>query len=68
MAEVEDQRPAAERGQHVIDLARERVAAFQQRERIEIALHRHPRLDLSRAKARSISLPKPTAVTPVSAT
>ena len=44
MAEIKDQRSAGERRQHVIDFAVERRAAGEQRQRIDIALHRGTRL------------------------
>ena len=58
--------PPAELGEHVVHLAVERLAAGEQDQRIDIALHRHARLDFSRAKSRSISLSRLTASTPVS--
>src|ERR1700693_1860968 len=44
MAEIEDEWAARQRGPHVVDFAVERRAAGAQRQRIDIALHRHARL------------------------
>ena len=52
VAEIEDERPAGERLQYRIDGAVERLAAGQQRQRIEIALHRPAALDAARARIK----------------
>ena len=63
VAEIENKRPAGEGLQHRIDAAIERRAAGEQRQRIEIALHRHAALDLLARKVRSIIQSRPTAST-----
>src|SRR6478672_8875438 len=45
VAEIEDERALAELGEDVVHLAVERLAAGEQNPRIDIALHRHARLD-----------------------
>ena len=52
VAEVENKRPASQRGKDCIDTAVERGAAGAQYQRIEIALHRAPVLDLIARKIK----------------
>src|SRR5687768_4030743 len=56
VAEVENERPAGERGKNRIDTAVERRASGSQRQRIEIALHRTAALDFI---AREIKIDHP---------
>src|ERR1035437_9752836 len=51
VAEIEDERPARKSVQHVVDFPIERAAACAQEQRIDIALHRHPALDLLAGEA-----------------
>ncbi len=56
VAEIEDEWAARQRRQDVVDVAVERRAAGEQRQRIEIALHRHARLELL-ARERAVDRP-----------
>jgi len=51
MAEIENERAARKSVQHVVDFPIERSPACAQEQRIDIALHRHPALDLLAGEA-----------------
>lgn len=52
VAEIEDERPLGKRRENIVDATIERSAAGEQRQWIEISLHRHAPLDLVAHKGR----------------